>query len=103
MIDFETLDASVPKLLILDDMMGELSQEITNLFTKHAHHRTLSVIFTTQNIFDKNKYMRTISLNATYLIMFKSPRDGSQIAYLSRQMRPDNPRIVQEACDTATA
>lgn len=103
LIDIDKLDQTTPKLLILDDMLSDLSPEIGNIFTKHSHHRNMSVIFTTQNIFDKNKHMRTLNLNATYLVLFKNPRDNTQINYLSRQMRPDNPKVVQEAYDMATS
>lgn len=102
LIDVDTLDSHTPKLLVLDDMMNKLSPEVTSLFTKNSHHRNMSVIFTTQNIFDKHREMRTISLNASYLVLFKSPRDRTQISHLARQMRPDNAKIIQQAFDLAT-
>ena len=46
----------------------------------------MSVIFLTQNLFHKNKHMRTISLNAHYLVLFKNPRDVEQFTTLARQM-----------------
>jgi len=47
------------------------------MFTKISHHRNVSVVYLTQNVFDKNKYARTISLNAHYLVLIKNPRDAS--------------------------
>ena len=37
-----------------------------------------------QNLFPKNKETRTISLNAHYMVVFKNPRDKSQISHLTR-------------------
>jgi len=51
----------------------------------------------TQNVFDKNKYARTISLNANYLVLFKNPRDTNQFAVLSRQMYPESWKFAIEA------
>ncbi len=65
---------------------------MANLFTKGSHHRNLSVIHIQQNLFPKSKDCRTVSLNPHYLILFKNPRDPSQIGQLGRQMFP---RILQ--------
>lgn len=55
-------------------------------FTRKAHHRNTSVIYITQNIFDRAPQNRTISLNAHYLVLFKNPCDKPQIEVLSRQL-----------------
>jgi len=49
-------------------------KNILNLFTVGSHHRKNSVIFLTQNIYEKGKYARTISLNTHYFILFKNRR-----------------------------
>lgn len=78
---------SVPHLLIFDDMMGgKAIESIVDWFTRKAHHRNTSVIYITQNLFDRAASHRTISLNAHYLVLFKNPRDKSQISVLSRQL-----------------
>jgi len=92
-----------PTLLVLDDLMAETDDTVTNLFTKVSHHRSVSVIYLTQNIFYKNKQSRTISLNSHYLILFKSPRDAGQIAALGRQMYPGKSKFLVEAFRDATA
>ena len=53
-LDF-MIDPNIRNLVVLDDMMQELSNEkkITNLFTKGCHHRNLSVIFIVQNLFHR--------------------------------------------------
>ena len=63
-------------LLVLDDMMGgNAIQSIVDWFTRKAHHRNTSVIYITQNIFDRAPQNRTISLNVHYLVLFKNPCD----------------------------
>ena len=82
--------------------MDIADKSITSLFTKGSHHRNISVIYIVQNLFDSNKNHRTISLNAHYLIIFKNPRDASQIVHLAKQMYPGQSKYVQEAFTLAT-
>lgn len=88
-------------LVILDDMMTQ-AKEAVELFTRHSHHSNLSVVFITQNLFYKGKGFRDITLNANYVVVFKNPRDSSQIRYLSRQMFPQNARFISEAYERVT-
>ena len=89
-------------MIILDDLMSETNQLVANMFTKISHHRNVSVVYLTQNVFDKNKYARTISLNTHYLVLFKNPRDASQFATLARQMYPNTSKFAIEAYMDAT-
>ena len=91
-----------PMLVIIDDQMHDVNPSITSLFTKGSHHKNISVIYIGQNLFDKGKEHRTISLNAHYLIVFKNPRDGSQINHLAKQMYPGKSSYVQHAFQLAT-
>lgn len=52
---------------------------INFIFTKDSHHRNISVIFVTQNIFSQEKNCRTISLNSQYIILTNNPRDRLQL------------------------
>lgn len=90
-------------LIIIDDMMKETNKEIVNIFTKGSHHRNLSVIFITQNLFYQGKGMRDISLNTNYIIYFKNPRDKAQIMHLARQLYPEDCKFIQEAYMDATS
>ena len=54
----------------------------------------------TQNLFDKNKYARTISLIAYYLVLFKNPREANLLA---RQMYPNASKFAIEAYKDATS
>jgi hypothetical protein len=84
----DMFDGCKPTLLIIDDLMTETNEVVTKLFTKMSHHRGVSVIYLTQNLFSKNKHNRTISLNAHYMVLFKNIRDVTQIHTLARQMFP---------------
>ena len=74
-------------LLILDDLMEEISKHKTaaTLFTRGVHHKNVSVLFLSQNLFKQGKSMRDIALNCQYLILFKTARDVQQVNYLARQ------------------
>ena len=80
-----------PLLIILDDlMMDGYNKKVCELFTKGSHHRNISVILVTQNLFHKSSMSRDISLNTKYIVMFKNPRDQLQFSYLARQVLPEN-------------
>jgi hypothetical protein len=54
-----------PSLLILDDLLNQVySRRVCDLFTKGSHHRNVSVILITQNLFHQRRFCRDISLNA---------------------------------------
>lgn len=71
-------------LIILDDLMHKVIQDVVMelLFTQGCHHRRLSVIFITQNIFPRGSKSRTIALNTYYLVLMKNMRNASQITTL---------------------
>ena len=56
-----------------------------------------------QNLFPKNNESRTISLNSQYIVVFKNPRDVSQMTTLAQQMYPGRVKFVQEAFADATS
>lgn len=89
-------------LVILDDLMDADSSKISELFTKGSHHRNISVVLITQNIFHKGVHSRDISLNTKYLIVFKNPRDQQQFQYLARQIYAENSRDLLKIYKEAT-
>lgn len=92
-----------PDVIVVDDLMEELSRdkELTAMFTKTSHHREISIIFLTQNLFFQSKHMRTISLNAHYIVLLKNPRDQQQVMTLGRQIFPTNSQFFNQAYDEA--
>ena len=100
--DPNMLDPQHRNLAVVDDLLSETDARVTKLFTKGSHHRNTSVIFISQNLFDKNRENRTISLNSHYIVLFKSPRDVQQVETLARQMYPGNSQFMREAFADAT-
>jgi hypothetical protein len=98
--DNNEFDGKLRTLLILDDLMSEAGDGVSNIFTKISHHRNVSVIFLTQNLFFKSQ--RTMNLNTQYLVLFKNPRDALQVATLGRQMYPGKSKFLVEAFKMAT-
>ena len=101
--DINLFDGSQRTLLILDDLMQLADDSVSLLFTRDSHHRNLSVIFLTQNIFHSSKQARSMSLNTHYLVLFKNPRDLKQISVLAGQMYPSKSKFLVEAFRDATA
>ena len=63
---------------------------LSELFTKGSHHRNISLVLITQNLFHQGPSSRDISLNSKYIVVFKNPRDKTQIVHLARQVYPEN-------------
>ena len=89
--------------MILDDLGQDCidNKDIVLLFTVGSHHRNISVILLTHNIFEKGKYMRTISLNCSYLIIFNNLRDRKQIKILGTQLFPGETKYFEEILEDA--
>jgi len=82
------LDTQVRNLIILDDLMSTAAKDprITDLFTEGSHHRNLSVLAITQNLyFSKDPTQRR---NCHYMVLFKNPIDQQQVMTLARQSTP---------------
>lgn len=90
--------------VVIDDLFMESgkSAELTNAFTRLAHHRPCTLIYISQNLFQKSPDARTRALNTHYLVMMKNPRDKSQISILARQMYPQNSAFLIDAFKDAT-
>ena len=93
------INPSIRNLVVIDDLMHKLSnvQRITSLFTKCCHHCNLSVTFILQNFFHCRKELRDMSLHCHYFLLFKSPRDSSQVNHLVKQMFPGYVKYMQDA------
>lgn len=89
-------------VLIIDDFAQELTVDIVKLFTVLSHHTNSVVILLTQNIFPKKNLFRDISLNSTYIVLFKNPRDKSQISNFAKQFAPGKNGYIVEAFREAT-
>ena len=92
-------------LIVVDDLMDAASKDpsVMSLFTEGCHHKNISVIFLSQNIFHQGKHSRTMSLNVQYMVLFKNARDQSQIHTLARQMFPSDWRSFLQHYEAMTS
>lgn len=88
--------------MVIDDLMDETSELVSKIFTKFGHHKNITCIFITHNLFPKNKHCRNLSLNAHYIVVMKNVRDKSQIACLARQVYPGKSRVLIDVFERAT-
>lgn len=93
------------KLVVIDDCMadGVDSPHLMKMFCVSSHHKNISIIFLVQNVFQKGKVMRTLSLNTHYFILFKNYRDQSQVETLGRQIFPRQVSFFRDAYHKATS
>ena len=77
-------------VMVLDDLMAEGGQDkqVLDLFTKDSHHRNITVLYLTQDLFPPGKFSKTINRNAHYLIAFKHPQDQTGIRNVLTQAFP---------------
>ena len=53
--DLNDFDDKIRTLLVLDDLMTSTYDMVVDLSRQISHHRNFSVVYLTDNIFDKNK------------------------------------------------
>jgi len=61
--DFENPE-NVPSLIGLDDLDSAYSTKESELFTKGSHHRNISLVLITQNVFHQGPSSSDIYLNS---------------------------------------
>ena len=100
--DFYSPFDGKPGMLVMDDLMveGAGDPELEKLITRGSHHRQLTTVCLSQNLFRKG--MRTQNLNTHYVVAFKNPRDRTQMGYLFRQAFPKHQKAAEEAFKEAT-
>lgn len=90
-------------LIIFDDLLSEINHVIEKLFLVGSHHLNTSIILLTQHLFYANPLFRTLSLNATYLLVKKNPRDPSQMVILNKQLFPGKRGFLTRIFETECA
>ena len=51
-----------------------------------GRHRAIDVLHVKHKLFQQSRWSRTIDLNTSHIILFKSPRDVQQLDFLGRQL-----------------
>ena len=76
-----------PTLIIYDDLINSKNLSfIAKQFTVNGRHNGISQVFVSQKLFPKDDNIRLISNNSDYLVIFKNPRNATEIKILSNQM-----------------
>ena len=68
---------------------GGQDKRVLDLFTKDSHHRNITVLYLTQDLFPPGKFSKTINRNAHYIVAFKKTRDQTGIRTILLQAFPD--------------
>ncbi|XP_068684169.1 uncharacterized protein [Montipora foliosa] len=91
-------------VLVLDDLMDEGGRDkrVLDLFTKHSHHRNITVLYLCQDLFPPGPYAKTVSRNAHYIVCFKNPRDCTWLRALVCQAFPTEVKGVMQIFRHAT-
>ena len=59
--DLNMFDGVKRTLLIIDDLMHETNETVSKLFTRVSHHKNVSVVYLTQNLFNKQTQQNNLS------------------------------------------
>ena len=87
--DYFIKDNREKKLLILDDLSTQVisSRDYQELMTQGSHHYNVSVVYTSQNYFEKSpKYGKTFHRQLTVKVLFEDVSDISVMKNVSSQM-----------------
>lgn len=107
LVDEEVFNSNdnVHSICVIDDLMVDVadSKFIQKLFCVGSHHLNWTVILIIQNLYQKGKVMRTISLNCRVFIILRNSRDQGQVKTLARQMFPDTVNYFLDAYRKSTA
>jgi hypothetical protein len=99
------IEQSKPDVIVVDDLIDHASSEhLQNLFVRASHHLNVTVIYITQNLYEKGQVK--LKRNAHYIFMMRNPSDKSQITTLGRQLYPRQKKLLDhfyEAYDDATS
>ena len=92
-------DPSEHTVIILDDVqhLAANSQVVELIFTRLSHHRHCTCFYLQQNAFVQGKHQVTISINAKYIEVFRSPRSLLQLQYLNAQIFPNSKNFLSQA------
>ena len=87
-----------PKLLIIDDLMRKAfaADDIVDLITQKSHHANITVIMTTQNIFQPSKHGKSIVRSCSHTVIFWDSVDVQLLSLLSQQMFPKSHNFLYQ-------
>ena len=85
--NLEFLNSLANCRLIIDNSCKEIynDKEFIKLATA-GRHKNFNVFYIKHNFYQRSKWSRTINLNTTHIILFKSARDIQKVDFLGKQL-----------------
>lgn len=99
----DMMDPACRNLFVIDDHMEGINQTVVDMFKIWSHHKNTSIVFISQNLFSGSEKYREMSRNSHYNVIFKCPRDVSQIGTIAKQMYPGKGKFMYESFEDATS
>ena len=86
-------------MIVLDDMflIAGNDENVCRLFTQTSHHSRVNIFLLTQNVFQKSKFITTITRNTTYFVFTKSPQNSYSVMQMAKQIYPGKTKFLTEA------
>ena len=95
-IKIQQIAKGQPVLVVFDDLINSQSlPSIAKFFTVDGRHMNMSMAFLTQRMFVNNEHFRQISQNCDYFVVFKNPRNSSEIRTLAQLLTPGNLDLIE--------
>ncbi len=88
--------------VIIDDQALNVNKDVAEIFTVGSSRCRCNAIFITQTLFSAKKEFRDISLNSSYIIIFKNPRDQISAQTFFKQFEPGNAPLLLDIFREAT-
>ena len=99
---FESVKNLENLCLDLDDSCEDVYNDLNFVQLATAvRHRVLHAIYDKHNLFQQNRWSRTIDLNTSHIILFKSPRDVQQL-YPLRKKNMNVSKFLKSCYELAT-
>lgn len=91
-------------VLVIEDLDEQAcsSPLISKFFCAYSHHKSCSIVFTTQNFFRAGRERLTLVRNATHLVLFPNNLDESVIRVLAQKVHAKNPKALVNLFDSVT-
>ena len=101
----ELSDPNSHDLIVLDDWAQESAKNdvILSLFVRDCHHKNISLIMLTQQLFYPGISRRTQSLNTTCNIFMKNRAGADQVSIFARQRFPNRSKEFMATYDKVTS
>ena len=91
-------DKQEETICIIDDFQIAFDRSMLEIVSVKARHLKVNLFLLAQALFQPgNQFMRQISLNVSYIHMFRNNRDLSQFSTLAHQLLPGKSAWLKEA------